>query len=61
MRPEKTVTLSKQQIEDLARPFVGMVERIEAYFDDPKNERDYQEWYLQKYGHPAPIQKGAES
>lgn len=46
--------LSSQQIEDLARPFIGMVDRIKAFYDNPQNERDFQDWYLKTYGHPAP-------
>ena len=54
MSPEKTATLSKSQVEDLARPFVSMVDHIKAFYKDPENERDFQEWYLREYGHPAP-------
>ena len=54
MTKEKSTSLSSRQIEDLARPFVGMVERIKAFYDDPVNERAFQEWYLKEYGHPAP-------
>lgn len=54
MSLEKTTSLSKHQVEDLARPFVSMVDRIKAFYEDPKNERDFQEWYLKEYGHPAP-------
>lgn len=49
-----TPVLSRQQIEDLARPFVSMVDRIKAFYEDPKNERNFQDWYLKEYGHPAP-------
>lgn len=48
------VTLTSQQVEALARPLVGMVDRILAYYDDPEHERAFQEWYLKEYGHPAP-------
>jgi len=54
MDEQNTATLSKQQVEDLARPFIGMVDRIKAFYDDPANERAFQEWYLKEYGHPAP-------
>lgn len=54
MSPEKTTSLSKHQVEDLARPFVSMVDRIKAFYDDPKNEQGFQDWYLKQYGHPAP-------
>lgn len=45
MSTEKTTSLSKHQVEDLARPFVSMVDRIKAFYEDPKNERDFQDWY----------------
>lgn len=54
MSPEKTTSLSKSQVEDLARPFVGMVDRIKAFYDDPENQRAFREWYLREYGHSAP-------
>lgn len=56
MKIEKELngTLTPQQIEDLARPFAGMVNRILAYYDDPEHEKEFQEWYLREYGHPAP-------
>lgn len=46
--------LSSSQVYDLARPIVGMMEKIMAYYQDPENERAFQEWYLAKFGHPAP-------
>lgn len=51
---ESNVTLTPQQVDALARPLVGMVDRIRAFYDDPENEREFQEWYLKEYGHPAP-------
>jgi hypothetical protein len=46
--------LSSSQVYDLARPIVGMMEKIMAYYQDPENERAFQEWYQRKYGRPAP-------
>ncbi len=46
--------LSDSQIDSLARGIAGIADRIMAYYDDPKNEQAFQEWYLRKYGHPAP-------
>lgn len=51
---ESACLLSEAQIEALARPFVGMVDQILEYYKDPEHERAFQEWYLKKYGHPAP-------
>jgi hypothetical protein len=31
-----------------------MEEQIVAYYQDPEHERAFQEWYLKKFGHPAP-------
>lgn len=47
-------TLTPQQVETLARPLVRMAETIMDYYKDPKHEADFQAWYLEKYGHPAP-------
>lgn len=46
--------LSPSQVNDLARPIVGMMGKIAAYYQDPEHEREFQEWYQEKYGHPAP-------
>lgn len=46
--------LSSSQVYNLARPIAGMMEKIIAYYQDPENERAFQEWYLERYGHPAP-------
>ena len=54
IKKESNVTLTPQQVEALARPLAGMVDRILAYYDDPKHEREFREWYLKEYGHPAP-------
>lgn len=51
---ESNITLTPQQIDDLARPLAGMVDRIRSYYDHPEHEREFQEWYLKEYGHPAP-------
>lgn len=46
--------MSEQQTIDLARPFVKKVQTIVDYYENPENERAFQEWYLQKYGKKAP-------
>ncbi len=35
------VNLSDSQINDLARPLMGILER---FYEDPKHEEDFQEW-----------------
>lgn len=49
-KEELNVMLTPQQVEALARPLVWMVDRISAFYDDPENERAFQEWYLKNYG-----------
>lgn len=36
-----SVELSKEQVNDLARPLVGI---LESFYQDPKNEEDFQKW-----------------
>ena len=47
-------TLSLEQVETLARPFVHMAEAIMEYYKDPEHEKAFQAWFLETYGHPAP-------
>jgi len=35
--------LTDSQVSDLARPLMGILER---FYQDPKNEEDYQRWLL---------------
>jgi hypothetical protein len=39
--------LKEKQIEELAR---GMVDSLRDFFNDPHNQKQYQEWHLKKYG-----------
>ena len=43
--------LSPTQIKDLASTVAGIEHHIKGFFDNPENERAYQDWYLRKYGH----------
>lgn len=38
-----SVSLSDSQINDLARPLMGI---LEAFYQEPKNEEDFQKWLL---------------
>jgi hypothetical protein len=38
-----TLKLTDSQVSDLARPLMGILER---FYQDPKNEEDYQKWLL---------------
>lgn len=42
--------LTKSQISDLAKPFVGMVQAIKEFYQNPENEKAYREWHRKKYG-----------
>lgn len=35
------MNLSKQQVNDLASPLVGIISK---FYEDPKNEEDFKEW-----------------
>lgn len=35
--------ITESQVSDLARPLMGILER---FYQDPKNEEDYQKWLL---------------
>lgn len=42
--------LTEEQLNNLARPLVGMLSVMENFFNDPQNESAYQKWYFEKYG-----------
>ena len=42
--------LDEKQIMELAKPFVGMVDSLVEFYNDPQNQKKYQEWYVKKYG-----------
>lgn len=46
-------TLSPNQIKDLARTVAGIEQHITSFFDNPENEKAYQDWYFRKYGQIA--------
>ena len=39
--------LTDNQINELAR---NISDSIKSFYDDPKNQKAYQEWYLKRYG-----------
>ena len=43
MLPNMSPILTDEQVTDLARPLVGI---LEAFYQDPKNEEDFQRWLL---------------
>ena len=46
--------MDDRQTEDLARPFIGMVETILAYYQEAAHEEAFREWYKERYGAEAP-------
>ena len=44
-------TLTPAQIKDLAKTVAIIDKTIAGFFDDPDNEKAYQDWYFRKYGH----------
>ena len=45
------VELSQTQIKNLAIP---LVDKVQEFYKDPKNEQRFEEWYKATYGKPAP-------
>lgn len=43
--------LTADQIKDFARTVAIIDKTIAGFFDDPDNEKAYQDWYFRKYGH----------
>ena len=44
------IELSKEQINNLARPLVNMSQIINDFYKNAQNEQSYREWYHNKYG-----------
>ena len=43
-------TLTTHQIEDLAKTVAGIEQHIKGFYDNPDNEKAYQDWYAKRYG-----------
>ena len=43
--------LTPIQIKDLAKTVAGIEQYIKGFYDNPDNEKAYQDWYFKKYGH----------
>ena len=43
--------LTPNQIEDLARTVASINQTLVGFYDNPENEKAFQDWYFQKYGH----------
>lgn len=43
--------LSPNQIKDIAKTVASIEQHIVGFFNNPENEKAYQDWYLKRYGH----------
>ena len=43
--------LTKEQVNDLAKPFVDTLRTLTEFFNEPVNQEAYSKWYREKYGH----------
>lgn len=41
--------LTQNQIDDIARTVASIEQTIVGFFDNPENEKAFQEWYAKKY------------
>ena len=44
-------TLTSNQVNDLAKTVASIEQHIKGFYDNPENEKAYQDWYFRKYGH----------
>ena len=53
LRRSRTVDikLTEDQINDLARPFIGMMDALKEFYKDPENERAYRKYFYEKHGY----------
>ena len=43
--------LTANQIDDIARTVASIEQTIAGFYNNPENEKAFQEWYFNKYGH----------
>ena len=43
--------LTTNQIDEFARTVAMISDTIEGFYSNPENEKAFQDWYLNKYGH----------
>lgn len=43
--------LTSIQIEELARTVASINQSIVGFYNNPENEKAFQDWYFKKYGH----------
>ncbi len=42
--------LTSSQVCDLAKPFAKMLDSIAKFYEDPKVQKEFEEWHLKKFG-----------
>ena len=47
---DRVSQLTSSQVNDLARTVAGIEQHLKGFFDNPENEKAYQDWYFRKYG-----------
>ena len=43
--------LTTVQIDDIAKTVASLEQTIVGFYDNPENEKAFQDWYFKKYGH----------
>lgn len=43
--------LEDNQVTQLAKIFVNMVDKLDEFYSDPENKKKFLDWHLRKYGH----------
>ena len=43
--------LTSIQIDELARTVASINQSIVGFYNNPENEKAFQDWYFKKYGH----------
>ena len=42
--------LASSQVNELAKPFIGMIDSITKFYENPKVKKGFEEWHLKKFG-----------
>lgn len=45
------IQLTPNQVTDLAKPFVGMIDTIAKCYENPEVMKGFKEWHLKKFGY----------
>ena len=45
-----TLDLTSYQVNELAKPFMGMIDSITKFYENPKVKKGFEEWHLKKFG-----------